>query len=197
MKKINFLSKILFVFALIFSSSLAFADVTLVDNGVSSFTLSGMGTSDYHRVYYWGDERLNNGSFGLSAFSPVNTDSKTFTLPSTWNNTWSDGMAKLVVDVDNNDYCSSHSYSDCLLNGNSEYYFDLIQEVNGDIYSFYVEPEPESPAGISVGTVQTSLLDGLSSYGIALVSILGAFIGLALAYFIFRWGWKKLKSSTN
>jgi len=44
----------------------------------------------------------------------------------------------------------------------------------------------------------TSLVtDTLTSYGTALLAILGAVIGIGVAYLVFRFGWRKVKGSTN
>ena len=43
----------------------------------------------------------------------------------------------------------------------------------------------------------TVITDGLTSYGTALVAILGGVIGIGLAYLVFRFGWRKIKGSTK
>lgn len=41
----------------------------------------------------------------------------------------------------------------------------------------------------------TLITTTLASYGTALVTILGAVIGIGVAYLIFRFGWRKVKTS--
>jgi len=44
----------------------------------------------------------------------------------------------------------------------------------------------------------TSLITStLSDYGTALLAILGAVIGIGVAYLVFRFGWRKVKGSTR
>lgn len=43
----------------------------------------------------------------------------------------------------------------------------------------------------------TLITTTLSSYGTALVAILGAVIGIGVAYLVFRFGWRKVKGSTK
>jgi len=44
----------------------------------------------------------------------------------------------------------------------------------------------------------TTLITGtLTDYGSALVTILGAVIGIGVAYLVFRFGWRKVKGSTR
>lgn len=44
----------------------------------------------------------------------------------------------------------------------------------------------------------TTLITGtLTDYGTALVTILGAVIGIGVAYLVFRFGWRKVKGSTR
>jgi high-affinity Fe2+/Pb2+ permease len=47
-------------------------------------------------------------------------------------------------------------------------------------------------------TAMTTLITGtLTTYGGALVTVLGAVIGIGVAYLVFRFGWKKVKGSTH
>lgn len=47
-------------------------------------------------------------------------------------------------------------------------------------------------------TSSTALItDAITDYGQALLVILGAVIGIGLAYLIFRFGWRKVKGSTR
>jgi len=44
---------------------------------------------------------------------------------------------------------------------------------------------------------QGLITTALSDYGTALLAILGAVIGIGVAYLVFRFGWKKVKGSTK
>ena len=50
---------------------------------------------------------------------------------------------------------------------------------------------------MDASTMTTLITDTLGSYGTALVTILGAVIGIGLAYLVFRFGWRKVKGSTH
>jgi len=41
------------------------------------------------------------------------------------------------------------------------------------------------------------ILSTVTDYGVALIAILGAVIGIGLAYLVFRFGWRKVKGSTR
>jgi len=41
------------------------------------------------------------------------------------------------------------------------------------------------------------ILEAFTDYGIALIAILGAVIGIGLAYLVFRFGWRRVKGSTR
>jgi len=44
----------------------------------------------------------------------------------------------------------------------------------------------------------TAIITGaVTDYGVALLAILTAVIGIGLAYLVFRFGWRKVKGSTN
>jgi uncharacterized membrane-anchored protein YhcB (DUF1043 family) len=50
---------------------------------------------------------------------------------------------------------------------------------------------------MDAGTMTTLVTTTLTTYGTALVTILGAVIGIGVAYLIFRFGWRKVKGSTH
>jgi len=43
----------------------------------------------------------------------------------------------------------------------------------------------------------TLITDTIADYGTALLAILSAVIGIGVAYLVFRFGWRKVKSSIN
>ena len=50
---------------------------------------------------------------------------------------------------------------------------------------------------MTASAMTTLITDTLGSYGTALVTVLGAVIGIGVAYLVFRFGWKKVKGSTR
>jgi len=50
---------------------------------------------------------------------------------------------------------------------------------------------------MNASTMTTLITDTISTFGTSLVTILGAVIGVGVAYLVFRFGWKKVKGSTS
>lgn len=50
---------------------------------------------------------------------------------------------------------------------------------------------------MTAGAIQTLITDSLTSFGNAALVVLTAVIGIAVAYFLFKWGWRKVKGSVR
>jgi len=50
---------------------------------------------------------------------------------------------------------------------------------------------------MTASAIQTLITDSLTDFGDAGLVILTAVIGIAVAYFLFRWGWRKIKGSVH
>jgi len=50
---------------------------------------------------------------------------------------------------------------------------------------------------MTASAITTLITDTLDDYGTALLAILGAVIGIGVAYLVFRFGWRKVKGSTH
>jgi len=48
---------------------------------------------------------------------------------------------------------------------------------------------------MTASATQALVLDTLSDFGVAVLAIIGAVIGIGLAYLIFKFGWRKVKGS--
>jgi len=71
-----------------------------------------------------------------------------------------------------------------------------VQELAHDYQQTFTLATPPA-TGISVASVQDLVTDKLSDYGNAVLIILGALLGIAVAYLVFKFGWRKVKGSVK
>jgi len=50
---------------------------------------------------------------------------------------------------------------------------------------------------MTASAIQTLITDTLDDFGGAALVVLTAMIGIAVAYFLFKWGWRKVKGSVR
>ena len=50
---------------------------------------------------------------------------------------------------------------------------------------------------MTASAIETLITDTLGDFGDAALVVLTAAIGIAVAYFLFKWGWRKVKGSVR